>query len=130
MLPGSARDGGPLVSVKYGLDQSWYGERDRLRSLSALFDATTLEFCGRSGLRDGAYVLELGAGAGSVAEAMADRVGSRGRVVAVDRDTRFLTDIADRVAVREMDLLRQPLPAGPFDLRHAPLLLSHRGDPL
>jgi SAM-dependent methyltransferase len=118
------------VSVTYGLDQSWYGERDRLRSLSALFDATTLEFCGRSGLREGAHVLELGAGAGSVAEAMADRVGSSGRVVAVDRDTRFLRDLGDRVEVREMDLLREPLPAGPFDLVHARLLLGHLGDPL
>src|SRR5258708_36248968 len=103
MLPGSARDGGPLVSVKYGLDQSWYGERDRLRSLSALFDATTLEFCGRSGLRDGAYVLELGAGAGSVAEAMADRGWSRGRVVAGDRHPPVLPGIADPVDGRAME---------------------------
>ncbi len=29
-----------------------------------------------------------------------------------------------------MDLLREPLPAGPFDLVHARLLLGHRGDPV
>ena len=118
------------MSIEYGLDQSWYGERDRLRSLSALYDATTLEWCERSGLQCGAVVLELGAGGGSIAEAMVGRVGPSGRVVADDRDTRFLRDIADRVEVREVDVLHDALPAGPFDLVHARLLLGHLGNPM
>ena len=74
----------------YGLDQSWYGERDHLNSLAELFDETTLTWCEQSGLRPGIHVLELRAGAGSIAAAMADRAGPGGRVVAVDPDTRFL----------------------------------------
>jgi SAM-dependent methyltransferase len=97
--------------------------------MSVMFDGTTLAWCERSGLRPGARVLELGAGAGSVAEAMAARVGRAGRVVAVDRDTRFLADRADRMEVVEIDVLRAPLPAGPFDLVHARMLLGHLGGP-
>ena len=114
----------------YGLDQSWYGERDRLNSLAELFDETTLTWCERSGLRPGIHVLELGAGAGSIAAAMAERVGRRGRVVAVDRDTRFLNELPDQVEVVEIDVLQEPLPAGPFDLVHARSLLGHLGEPL
>jgi SAM-dependent methyltransferase len=119
-----------MTAVTYGLDQSWYGERDRLRSMSAMFDDTTLAWCERSGLQPGARVLELGAGAGSVAESMAARVGRAGRVVAVDRDTRFLADKIDRLEIVEIDILREPLPVGPFDLVHARMLLGHLGEPI
>lgn len=116
-----------MEASAYALDQSWYGERDRLRSLSAIYDPVSLAWCERSGLKAGARVLELGAGAGKLAEAMAERVGSGGRVIAADRDVRFLADLVGRVEVIEMDLLRDPLPAGPFDLVHARLLLAHLG---
>jgi SAM-dependent methyltransferase len=98
--------------------------------MSAMFDDTTLAWCERSGLQPGARVLELGAGAGSVAESMAARVGRAGSVVAVDRDARFLADKIDRVEVVEVDILRDPLPVGPFDLVHARMLLGHLGEPL
>ena len=114
----------------YGLDQAWERERDRLNSLSDLFDGTTLRWCEQSGLCLGAHVLELGAGAGSVAEAMARKVGRNGRVVAVDRDTRFIKALADHVEIVEMDVLHETLPAGPFDLVHARLFLGYLGEPL
>jgi SAM-dependent methyltransferase len=113
-----------LTAVTYGLDQSWYGERDRLRVMSDMFDDTTLACCERPGAR----VLELGAGAGR--KAMADRVGCPGRVVAVDRDIRFLCDRIDQFEVFEIDILRAPRLSGAFDLVHARMLLGHLGEPM
>ena len=117
----------------YGLDQSWPEERDRLRIQASLFDPTTLDWCNRSGLCTGARVLELGAGEGSVARAMAERVGPDGHVVAVDLDARFLAegpDKPDNLDVLELNILKDPLPPGPFDLVHARLVLSHLGEPV
>jgi SAM-dependent methyltransferase len=113
-----------------GLDQMLYSERDWLNSISNLFDETTLAWCERSGLRPGAHVLELGAGAGSIAAAMAQRVGREGRVIAVDRDIRYLNNLPCQVEIMEVDILHEPLPAGPFDLVHARLLLGHLGEPI
>src|SRR5579875_1432600 len=59
----------------YALDQSWHAERDRLGSLTALYDADTLRLSEQLGLGAGWRCLDVGAGTGSVAELFADRVG-------------------------------------------------------
>jgi hypothetical protein len=61
---------------------------------------------------------------------MAHRVGRDGRVVAVDRDTRYLTELPNKVEIMKIDVLHEPLPAGPFDLVHARLLLGQLGEPI
>jgi ubiquinone/menaquinone biosynthesis C-methylase UbiE len=113
-------------STAYALDPSWYAERDRLTSLTGLYDATTIGICEQLGLGGGWRCAEIGAGTGSVAELLADRVGASGRVVAVDLDTRFLEPLhSESLEVRRLDVTTESLPEGAFDLVHARLLLEH-----
>jgi len=110
----------------YVLDQSWYAERDRLRSLTDLYDPTSLQLCEGLGLADGWACLDVGAGTGSLAELLADRIGERGQVVATDIDIRFLQAIeGPNVEVLPLDITKEPPPRADFDLVHARLLLEH-----
>ncbi len=60
---------------------------------------------------------------------MADRVAPDGSVLAVDLDTTHVEPFAsDLLEVRRHDLLRDPLPAGAFDLVHERSVLSWFGD--
>lgn len=110
----------------YALDTAWHAERERLDSLTGLYDPGTLDLCARLGLAAGWRCAEVGAGTGTLAQALAERVGPHGDVLAVDVDTRFLDPIASaRLRVLEADVTVQPLPANQFDLVHARLLLEH-----
>ena len=110
----------------YALDQSWYAERDRLTSLTALYDEGTVDLAVRLGLGPGWRCADVAAGTGTVARLFAERVGPGGRVLAVDVDTRFLEPLAtDVVEVAQADVTVTPLPHGSFDLVHARLLLEH-----
>lgn len=112
--------------VGYSLDPSWYAERDRLNSLTGLYDATTIDICEQVGVGDGWRCAEIGAGTGSVAQRLAERVGASGQVLAVDIDTRFLDPLRSAsIEVRRMDVTTEPLPEGAFDLVHARLVLEH-----
>src|SRR5258708_18571391 len=46
------------------------------------------------------------------------------------RDLRSLGTLPAGLALGEVAVSREPVPAGPFDLVHARLLLGHRGDPV
>jgi ubiquinone/menaquinone biosynthesis C-methylase UbiE len=110
----------------YALDPAWHAERDRLDSITSLYDARTLQLCERLGLAAGWDCLDAGAGTGSLAAALAERVGPTGSVTALDSDTRFLAPLeSDRLVVVESDLADGNLPAGRFDLVHARLVLEH-----
>jgi SAM-dependent methyltransferase len=110
----------------YVLDQSWYAERDRLRSLTDLYDPTSLRLCEQLGLTEGWRCLDVGAGTGSLVELLADRVGDTGLVVAADADVRFLEPIArPNVEVERVDITQEPPARSDFDLVHARLLLEH-----
>jgi SAM-dependent methyltransferase len=110
----------------YVLDPGWHAERERLGSLTRLYDGTTIALAERLGLTAGWRCADVGAGTGSIAELLAERVGDGGSVLAVDTDTRFLEPLADGVlTVEERDITVRPLPAQQFDLVHARLLLEH-----
>lgn len=99
-------------------------ERARLQLLQEYHDPLTLGQLDAIGVREGWHCLDAGAGAGSVTAMLAERVGPTGSVLAVDLDTRLLEPLAsDRVEVRQLDLLSDPLPQHAFDLVHARLLL-------
>ncbi len=109
----------------YTLDPAWHAERDRLNSITSLYDPQTLQACSRLGLGEGWRCLDIGAGTGSVAELLAERVGENGRVLAVDIDVRFLEPLAtDALEVLRADVRSDKLPDG-FDLVHARLVLEH-----
>jgi SAM-dependent methyltransferase len=115
-----------MTVTGYVLDPAWHAERERLDSLTRIYDPGTLRLCDEIGVGAGWHCLDAGAGTGSLALALAERVGPAGSVTALDADTRFLEPLAsDVLAVVHADVTADPLPAGPFDLVHARLLLEH-----
>jgi SAM-dependent methyltransferase len=111
---------------RYALDPAWHAERERLGSLTWLYDPTTLRLAEDVGLTTGWRCAEVGAGTGSVAQLLARSVGPRGSVLAVDTDTRFLEPLADAtLRVRRQDITAEPLPSSSYELVHARLLLEH-----
>jgi SAM-dependent methyltransferase len=116
----------PIPTNGYALDSAWHAERARLDSLTALYDPTTLALCERLGLGSGWRCLDVGAGTGTLAQALAERVAPSGSVVALDVDTRFLDPLAGpHLEPVALDVTERPLPAAEFDLVHARLLLEH-----
>ncbi len=86
------------------------------------------------GVSYGWQCLEVGAGSGTVAAWLADRVvasvqasGERsGRVVATDLDTDHLRRLpAPGIEVLQHDVVRDSLPSAAFDLVHARFVLEH-----
>ena len=114
------------VTAGYALDSTWHAERQRLQSLTGLYDAASMSICERLGLRPGWRCADVGAGTGSLAEELAARVAPGGSVLALDVDTRFLEPLAvPGLEVLSADITTQPLPDDEFDLIHARLLLEH-----
>lgn len=100
-------------------------ELERLRALEAIFDPAThalltsaLDLRGRS-------VLEIGAGAGSIARWLGEQVGAAGHVVALDTNPRFLNAPPD-IEVIEGSIADVSL--APFDLVHARYVAVHNAD--
>ena len=104
--------------------------RVRLEALAATFDHGTIRALDATGIAAGWRCLEVGAGGGSIARWLADRVGIGGHVLATDLDPRHIV-IGDRrqLVAQRHDLLNDSLAVGAFDLVHARLVLSHLSDP-
>jgi SAM-dependent methyltransferase len=105
-------------------------ERRRLALLEECCDPVTFAQLDAIGVAEGWHCLDVGAGAGSVSRRLAARVGPGGRVVAADLNPRFLVDVPANVEVRELDVTRDELEPGAFDLVHVRLLLMHLPDPV
>jgi protein-L-isoaspartate O-methyltransferase len=100
-------------------------ERRRLQVIGEVWDAVTFQHLTDLGVGAGWYCLEAGAGEGSVARWLSERVGGTGRVVATDVDTRFLDFRgAGSVKVIKHDLRTDRCPGEPFDLIHARAVLK------
>src|SRR4051794_22730767 len=113
-----------ILPTRYALDPAWHAERERLDSLTSLYDARTLRLCEQLGLTAGWHCLDAGAGTGSLATALAERGGPTGSVTALDSDARFLVP-RESLTVVESDLTNTNLPIGRFELVHARLVLEH-----
>ena len=101
-------------------------ERRRLELLEQCLDPMTTRSLDAIGVAPGWRCLELGGGGGSVTRMLCDRVGSDGRVAAVDLDTRFLDEIeAANLDVLCQNVLMDGIPGDAYDLAHARLLLMH-----
>jgi SAM-dependent methyltransferase len=119
-------EGEILAGNAYRLSNAWARERERLELIERVADPVTIRQLEGTGVAPGSRCLEVGAGAGSIARWLCDRVGPRGRVVATDIDTRFLDEMnLPNLEVLRHDVAREPLPEGGFDLIHARLLLMH-----
>lgn len=115
----------------YPLVNAHEHEAARLGHLQSLSDPITVRWLEDLGVAGGWRCVELGAGAGSIAEWLADRVGPDGTVTAVDRDTSQLGSLAARpnVTVVEADLCGLELPPASVDLVHSRAVLMHLGCP-
>ncbi len=100
---------------------------DRFAALASLFDPVTIRHLEGLGVTEGWRCLDVGAGGGSIAGWLAERVGATGRVVATDLDVRWLTQQlrVRNVEVRPHDIIKDTLPERTFDLVHERLVLIH-----
>ena len=105
-----------------GVEPAWY--RD---SLAAVHDASSRRRVESLGVERGWSCLEIGAGCGSIARWLADRVAPEGRVLATDVDPRQIGRLrrsaGANLEVRRHDVGRDPLPEASFDLVYARCVL-------
>lgn len=115
-----------MSDTRYVFDNAHAETRERFPALSDLYDGETIRCLQAIGVASGWQCLEIAAGGGSVARWLTGQVGTGGRVLATDLDTRFLESLADpALEVRRHDIVRDPLPGPAFDLVHARLILVH-----
>jgi SAM-dependent methyltransferase len=112
----------------YVPDQDWQKEGDRLAAMELIWDPGTRAVIEALGIGPDWRCLEVGAGAGSIAAWLADKVAPNGDVLATDVNTRHLDALfAPNLEVREHDILNDPLPHARFDLVHARCVVEHLG---
>jgi SAM-dependent methyltransferase len=114
----------------YAFDNALAVQRERLETLETLFDPGTIRQLEARGVAPGWRCLEVGAGGGSIAAWLSDRVGPTGSVLATDLDTKWVAELSHpNLEVRVHDLLEDDLPEGEFDLVHVRLVLGWLHDP-
>jgi SAM-dependent methyltransferase len=105
-------------------------ELRRLQMLEQIYDPPTIRRLSNLGVSSGWRCVEVGAGAGSMARWLADRVGPTGTVVAADLNTRFLRGTArPNLEIREHDIRTQELEHDTYDLVHCRNFLMHFPNP-
>jgi SAM-dependent methyltransferase len=111
---------------EYTLPHGLVGEQQRLALMSALLDPLECACIDRLGVRPGWRCLELGSGNGSIAQALARRVGPTGHVVASDIDLTYIAKLqAPNLEVRRIDILHDALEKSAYDFVVARALLHH-----
>ncbi|MDJ0515897.1 MAG: class I SAM-dependent methyltransferase [Trichodesmium sp. MO_231.B1] len=101
-------------------------ELERLQAIEQIFDPKTRQRILTTGITNKWQCLEVGAGAGSIAQWLATIVGESGKVVAVDIDTRFSANVqSSNLEVLQADVRHLALENQSFDLIHARYLLIH-----
>lgn len=113
-----------------GADSEDSFEQRRMNLLQMLEDPGSIRRLTRIGVARGWRCLEVGAGDGSMARWLADRVGREGHVVATDIDLRFLAGRErQNLEVRKHHILEDELEQGAYDLVHSRALLMHLSRP-
>lgn len=121
-LQGPQTDDGTRVG--YVFDNHNTHAVEQHRCLAASLDPLTTARLAATGVDNGWRCLEVGAGGGSVAHWLAERVAPVGRVLATDLKPDHI-EPAPGLTVRQHDIVRDPLPEGGFDLVHSRLVLLH-----
>jgi len=113
----------------YSLSQDVDPEAERLRleRIQQYQDQPTIRYLERIGVAAGWHCMDVGAGAGSIARWLAERVGPTGSVLATDLETGMLHGAAN-LTVKRHDIRTDEMPDQEFDLVHARLLLDHLPD--
>jgi SAM-dependent methyltransferase len=112
--------------AQYQFNHEWHQERDRLASLEQFEDPGTIRCLEALGVGAGWRCLEVGAGGGSIAAWLCERVGPTGHVLAIDLETKFLAALDyPQLEVRRYDVTTDDLPEADFDLIHERAVLLH-----
>jgi ubiquinone/menaquinone biosynthesis C-methylase UbiE len=112
--------------TSYAFDNAWQRARQRLTAIETWLDPDTIRHLAARGVGPGWHCLEVGAGGGSIAAWLADRVGPSGSVVATDLDTRFVEALSQpNIRALRHNIGCDPLPEATFDLAHERLVLMH-----
>jgi SAM-dependent methyltransferase len=111
-------------AVPYAFSNDHPAARLRHDHLSGTFDEITFTRLAELGDLTGWRCLEIGAGGGSVARWLVDRVGPTGTVLATDVNTSRLPTEAG-YQVRRHNVATEPVPVGPWDLIHTRMVLLH-----
>ncbi|MGH7287870.1 MAG: methyltransferase domain-containing protein [Myxococcota bacterium] len=116
--------------MSYQFEHSWKHERERLAAIEGGLDSYSIACLEAIGVAPGWRCLEVGAGAGSIARWLCERVAASGCVVATDLETSFLAKLeAANLEVRRHDITSDRLEAESFDLVHARKVLEHLPKP-
>ena len=108
----------------YPFDNAAPQAGDRFAILATLYDGVTCRHLDRFGIGAGQRCLEVGAGGGSVARFMSERVGP-GHVVATDINIDWMSGSQPgNVELRRHDIGVDPLPERAFDIVHARAVLT------
>lgn len=106
---------GKLDGLGYVFDNDSVHSRDQHRCLAEMLDPMTTARLAQTGVADGWHCLEVGAGEGSVATWLAERVAPSGTVLATDIKPSHIPARAGLEVVQH-DIVRDPLPEAAFDL--------------
>jgi len=110
----------------YAFGHAWSEERRRLQLNETMLDAGTIRHLEALGVGPGWRCLEVGAGAGSIARWLCERVGPTGKVVATDIECDFIADFDEpNLEIRTHDISSDELEEGAFDLVHSRMVLQH-----
>src|SRR5579864_2826416 len=119
-----AQPGSQPSSEQYVLDNAAPETARRFTGLSTVFDPGTFRILAERGVTPGWLCLEVGAGPGTVAAWLGERVGPTGYVLATDIDPRFAEELRrPNIEVRKRNITVDPLPEVAFDLVHSRLAL-------
>jgi SAM-dependent methyltransferase len=114
----------------FAADADFDDELERTRLREQELDPITFRRLVHIGVSEGWHCLEVGAGGGSIARWLAERVGPSGHLVVVDIDTRLIGDLnVPNVEVQRSDITKAELEADGYDLIHCRHLLMHLADP-
>lgn len=116
----------PTVAAEpgYVFDNDSVHSREQHRCLTAAYDAATFARLAETGVGPGWRCLEVGAGGGTVARWLAERVAPSGEVLATDVKPHHIAAHPCLTAA-EHDVAADPLPEAAFDLVVARLVLQH-----
>jgi SAM-dependent methyltransferase len=120
----------PAAEGSYAFENVRAIQRERLRTLEALLDEGTIRHLEARGVERGWRCLEVGAGGGSIAGWLCERVDPEGSVMATDLDTTVLAELSHpNLDIKVHDVLDDDLPEDEFDLVHMRLVLAWLGKP-
>jgi hypothetical protein len=110
-----------MTENRYVFDNAVTAETDvRFSGLEATFDPSTIRYLTGVGVTEGWVCWEIGAGGGSIARWLAERVGPAGSVLATDIDPRFIpASQLGQLEVVHHDVTTDEIPAARYDLIQA-----------